>query len=452
MKPSQLPGRALLMLAAALLTACGLPQDAAPAALLPAAGAREAVLASTTPLTGSERDYDPVLEAASDARWVLLGENTHGTAEYYRERSRITLRLVRERGFRAVVIEADWPAVERVNAYVRGTGDDPSAAAALSGFTRFPQWMWRNAEFAEFVDDLRLHNRSLAPTERVGVYGMDVYDLFGAAEAATRYLERTGSSDLAAARRHYHCFSPFDGRPEAYGAAVRDPDRSCADEAARAMALLERQPAGADARAQEERFAAMRHAAHVVAAEAYYRAAYSGSYSWNVRDRSMVEAIEAVSAHVGDSGRAGVVVWAHNTHVGNAAATDMALRGEINLGQVLTERHPEDVFSLGFLTYAGRVMAAPEWGARGRRFEVRPALPESFSGLFQQLGLGPSLIMLGDATAVPELAIRRIQRAIGVVYLPHEERTAHYFSASLPNQFDAVVYLPGTTAVNPLLR
>jgi len=439
------------LVAAAVSVGCGHAQEAETPLVGPAQESIEDIRALATPVTGGDSDYGPLLSAASQARFVLLGENTHGTAEYYRERSRITLQLIREYGFRAVIIEGDWPEVERVNAYVRWTGTDTTAEGALSDFARFPLWMWRNAEFAALVEELRLHNRSLAPQERVGVYGMDVYDLFGAAEAATRYLERTGSRDLAAARRHYRCFEPFDEQPEAYGAAVRNPERSCEDEATQALALLEQQPRGTDVQAEEERFAAVRHAAHVAAAEAYYRAAYSGSYSWNVRDRSMAETVESVAGHVGRGEPGRVVVWAHNTHVGDARATEMSLRGEINLGQILKERHPKSVLSVGFLTYAGRVMAAPGWGARGREFDVRPALPESISGFFRQAGLGPALILLGNAGEIPELT-GRIERAIGVVYLPNEERTAHYFQASLPDQFDAVIYLPETSPVSSLRR
>lgn len=445
---------AALLLAAAGPAACS-HEPIDPGPVIAADELTQARLAAAaTPLTGAVSDYDTLVERAAKADVVLLGEDTHGTAEHYRERARITLRLVRELGFRAVVLEADWPEAARVNAYVRGLGGDPTGEQALSGFVGFPEWTWRNAEFAAFVEELRLHNLNTPPADRVGVYGMDVYDLFGAIEGVIEELSRTRSPELAAVRARYQCFSPYRSRPEAYGAATRDPASDCRDEAAGVLEILQRRPTPADPAEREAHFTLLRQSAHVAAAEMYYRAVYSGSYAWNVRDRSMAETLQAIVDHLTSDpavpGR--VVVWAHNTHVGDARATDMPLRGEVNLGQVLKERLGARVLSIGFLTYRGRVLAAPEWGLRGQEFEVRPALPDSVAGLLQSLGRGPLLIW-SDAIGPDERsALSRLERAIGVVYRPREERASHYFQADLAAQFDGVVFWEETTAVTPLSR
>jgi len=424
----------------------------APQQTPPLAEAERVMLASaSTPIVGSDSDYDALLAEAGQARFVLLGENSHGTADYYRERARITLRLVRERGFRAVAIEGDWPEVERANRYVRWMSEDASADQALSGFTRFPRWMWRNAEFAELIDALREHNRQRPPAERVGVYGMDVYNLFEAADAVVAYLEQSEPGGAALARTHYRCFEPYEDEPQAYGAAARRPERSCEDEAARVLQELQAEPRPADPEAAEIQFSAVRNAAHVAAAEAYYRALYAGSYSWNVRDTAMLETVEAVAAHVGAlaGGDGKVVVWAHNTHVGDARATDAAWRGELNLGQLLKERHDGRTLSVGFLTRGGTVMAAPEWGENGRVYAVQPARPDSYAALFREAGLDRALVLTRQAGETLNRA-ERLQRAIGVIYLPDQERTAHYFDARIAEQFDAVIYLDQTEAVTPL--
>ncbi len=434
---------------ATLMSGCAEAQEAASS---PIRNAPAASISAASPITGSAQDYDRLLAAAAGAEFVLLGENSHGTADFYRERSRITLRLIRERGFRAVILEADWPEAERLNDYVRGQGGDASAEQALAGFDRFPRWMWRNAEFAALIEDIRRHNQSLPPEQQVGVYGMDVYNLFEAAAAVTDYVARTAPPDAETIRRLYRCFQPYRGRPEAYGAATRRPSASCEAAAAAARELVQAVAPEAQPGAQDEHFSALRNASHVIAAEAYYRAAYSGAYSWNVRDRSMSETIEAVAAHHAAPGeeRGRVVVWAHNTHVGDARATEMTYRGELNLGQLLKERHAERVFSVGFLTYAGRVRAAQDWGGSGRVYTLNAALPGSYSAVLQAAGLDRALIILGEEADDSPLRQPALQRAVGVIYRPNDERAAHYFEANLSTQFDGLVFLKQTLPVTPL--
>lgn len=431
-----------------LLAACAEGADAA--AQRPAAPA-----AAAPPhhrLTGAATDYDPLLSAVGDARFVLLGESTHGTSEFYAERARITERLVRERGALAVAIEGDWPDADRLSRYVRGIGPDRTAAEALSDFERFPRWTWRNAEFEGFVERLRAYNLTQPAGRRVGVYGMDVQNLFEGQEAAVEWLARHDPPAAARARTQYRCFAPYRGESSRYGEAARRPNRSCERQAAAVLAEFRGRPRPADPEAAEALFSAQRNAAAVVAAEAYFRAAYAGAYSWNVRDRHMADAVAEISAHAQAlSGQPGkVVVWAHNTHVGDARSTAMSQRGELNLGQLLRERNGRGAFLVGFLTHSGTVMAAPEWDIPGRVYDLRPALPESFAGLLHAQGLQRALLLSRDPAVSAALAGPRLERAVGVIYQPRTERQSHYFDALLSRQFDAVVYIDRTRAVTPL--
>jgi erythromycin esterase-like protein len=443
-----------LLILSALLAACA-AEDAdalSPPAAAPLAASAIWAAIPHHVLADAPGDYDPLLAAVGDARFVLLGESTHGTREFYLERARITERLVRERGVLAVAIEGDWPDADRLSRYVRGIGPDRTAAEALADFERFPHWMWRNAEFAGFVERLRAYNLTKPPARRVGVYGMDVQNLFEGQDAAVRWLARHDPPAAARARAQYRCFAPY--RPDAarYGEATRRPARSCERQVAAVLAEFRGRAAPADPEAAEALFSARRSAATVVAAEAYYRASYAGAYSWNVRDRHMADAVAEIAQHAqalsGQPGR--VVVWAHNTHVGDARSTEMSRRGELNIGQLLRDRHGREAFLVGLLTHSGTVMAAPDWDQPGRVHDLRPALPESFAGLLHGQGLQRALLLTREPAVAAALAGPRLERAIGVVYQPQTERTSHYFEASLARQFDAVVYIDRTRAVSPL--
>jgi erythromycin esterase-like protein len=437
--------RSLLHLLAAAILLGGFAPAPQPAVSGAAAAAGERLAA--LPLT----DTKPLLSSIGSARFVALGESTHGTHEFYRERARISQQLIREHGFGAVVIEADWPDTERVNRYVRGLGADRNARQALGGYTRFPRWMWRNAEFAEFIEWLRTHNLSRPAAARVGVYGMDVYNLADAAAATTRYLDRADAAMAARVRAHYRCFAPYRGDTQRYGRAARR--RSCQAAAKAGLAEVRRLPRPTDAIAAEAYFSAVRSAASVAGAEEYFRTAYGGTNSWNLRDRQMATTIAEVADHVGAvSGRPGkVIAWAHNSHVGDARATDAPNRGELNLGQLLRERHGKAAFLVGFLTHGGTVVAADEWGGRGRVRNLRPALPQSHAELLRQAGMREGLLLFpGSAAADRRLAQPRLQRAVGVIYRPEAELRSHYFMATLSRQFDALVYLERTRALTPL--
>ena len=285
----------------------------------------------------------------------------------------------------------------------------------------------------------------------MGVYGLDVYNLYDAAAAVAAYLDGVDPSTARRVRAHYGCFDRYAPSTEAYGVATRRAGRSC--EAAAAAALKEMQGLAAVTghAAAEARFAALHQAEAVVGAEQYVRATYSGAYAWNLRDQRMADAADRIAGHVAQAGAPGrVVIWAHNSHVGDARATEMPRRGEVNLGQLLRERHGRGAFLVGFLTHSGKVMAAPEWGAPARSYRLRPARRDSHAAALRNGGLRRALLVLRDRSVPEALAQPRLQRAVGVIYLPDREREAHYFEARLPQQYDAVAYIDETTALTPL--
>jgi erythromycin esterase-like protein len=409
-------------------------------------------------VTGSPADYDPLLQLIGDARVVLLGEASHGTHEFYRERARITRRLVEEKGFVAVAVEADWPDAYRVNRWLRGVSDDRSALDALGDFQRFPRWMWRNRDVLEFVDWLRKHNKSRRPERRVGFYGLDLYSLFRSMEAVIGFLEQVDPEAARRARYRYSCFEDFGEDAQAYGyAAEFGLDQSCEDQAVQQLLELQRRAtelAQRDGRIPEdELFYAEQNARLVKNAEQYYRTMFRGRVSsWNLRDRHMAETLEALIAHFDKKeGRSKVVVWEHNSHIGDARATTMGDQGELNVGQLSRERFGDEAVLVGFSTYTGTVTAASDWDAPAERKRVRPGMPGSWEALFHGVDLADFLLpMRGDAHLIEALNQVRLERAIGVIYRPETERVSHYFEARLPRQFDAVIHFDQTRAVEPL--
>ena len=414
------------------------------------------VRAAALPLGGGDGDFDALLERVGDSRVVLLGESTHGTHEFYDARARITRRLVREKGFTAVAVEADWPDAYRVNRYVRGAGTDRNAAAALSSFERFPTWMWRNADVARLVEWMREHNRGLPEgAPRAGFYGLDVYSLHPSIEAVTGYLESVDPQAARRARQRYACFNRFREDPVSYGQAVELRDaRSCAPAVAEQLRELDQRAAAfrGDPEAEEALFAAHQNARVVRTAEEYYRSMYlPGVSTWNLRDRAMVQTLATLVQRMTARGEPGkVVVWAHNSHVGDARATHMGEEGEVNLGQLSRERWGRSAFLVGFTTHTGTVRAASEWGGPPELKRVRPALPGSYELLFHQAGIPAFLLPLREGGAAEALRRPRLERAIGVIYLPQTERQSHYFHARLASQFDAVIHYDTTRAVEPL--
>ena len=413
------------------------------------------------PLVGAPTDFDPLLRRVGDARFVLLGEASHGTHEFYRVRAEITKRLIREHGFTAVAVEADWPDAWRVNRFVRGRSVDADATDALGGFRRFPQWMWRNADVLDFVGWLRAHNDALAEPARVGFYGLDLSSLHASMEAVLRYLRIVDPEAARRAQHRYACFEHFGEDPQAYGHATSlGLAPSCEREVV--AQLVELQRAGAeyarrDGRvAADDLFFAEQNARLVRNAERYYRAMFGGRVaSWNLRDQHMAETLDALAGFLDATGGrpAKVVVWAHNSHLGDARATEMGAAGELNVGQLVRQRHAHACLLVGFSTYSGTVTAADDWDEPARRMTVRPALAGSCEAAFHDTGLGNFLLDLRERTEAVRLLDRpRLQRAIGVIYRPATERMSHYFDARLPGQFDAVLHYDDTRAVEPMER
>jgi len=409
------------------------------------------------PLAGEARDYDALLQLIGDARFVLIGEASHGTHEFYFERAAITKRLIAEKDFSILAIEADWPDSARVHRYVRGMPAG-SADEALSGFRRFPTWMWRNTVVVEFVEWLRGFNKNLDPKRApVGFYGMDLYSLHASIDAVLGYLEKIDPEAAKRARLRYSCFDHFSRNPQEYGYATTvGAMESCEDSVVAQLVELQQKAAEFLSRdgdvAAEELFFAEQNARLIKDAEQYYRSMFRGrASSWNLRDRHMVNTIGNLVAHLNGSRQPKAIVWAHNSHLGDARATEMSHYGEVNVGQMIRERVGKEAVLIGF-TYHGTVTAASDWGAPAERKNVRPALEGSYEHLFHEIALPGFWIDLRGAGKIGDLQQRRIERAIGVIYRPETERLSHYFHARLPEQFDAIIHLDETSAVEPLER
>ena len=410
------------------------------------------------PITGRADDYDLLLDLIGDAQVVLLGEASHGTHEFYRERARITRRLIEEEGFAAVAVEADWPDAYRVNRWVRGRSDDRDGFQALGDFERFPRWMWRNRDVLQFIDWLQRHNAEQPEDRRAGFYGLDLYSLFASMQEVIRFLEKVDPEAAARARYRYSCFDAFGEDTQAYGyAAEFGVTRSCEDQAVQQLLEVQRNRAALAERnsrvPEDDLFYAEQNARLVRNAEEYYRTMFRGRVdSWNLRDRHMSETLDALLGHLGrGGGHARVVVWEHNSHIGDARATEMGEIGEWNVGQLTRERMGDQSMLVGFTTYSGTVTAASDWDGPAERKRVRPALPESFEALFHTVGIPDFLLPLRGNARLPEaLEKPRLERAIGVIYRPESERTSHYFEAQLTHQFNAVIHVDETRAVEPL--
>jgi erythromycin esterase-like protein len=417
----------------------------------------KAVRHSAHRLRGESADFDPLLKRIGDARFVLIGEASHGTHEFYRLRAQITKRLIAEKGFNAVAVEGDWPDAYRVNQFVRSEIKDEDAVDALAGFQRFPAWMWRNADILDFIGWLRNYNDG-HHLKRAGFYGLDLYSLHASMRAVLEFLDKVDPEAARRARNRYACFEHFGEDTQAYGyAASFGLGKSCEDEAISQWMEMRRRAAdlsGRDGRAfPDEYFFAEQNARLVKNAEEYYRSMFRERISsWNLRDTHMAETLESLVQHLGAKD-AKVVVWAHNSHLGDARATEMGQRGELNLGQLVRQRYGNEAVLVGFSTYTGTVTAASEWDGPAERKFVRPALLGSYEALFHRSDIPNFLLLLDkDQEATSYLRQPRLQRAIGVIYLPESERLSHYFHAQLPDQFDAILHFDETRAVEPLER
>lgn len=393
--------------------------------------------------------FADAFERYGDARVVLLGEATHGSHEFYAARAAITRRLIERHGFNVVAVEGDWPDIARIDAYARHHAPRPRRGEP---FLRFPTWMWRNEEMLAFADWLRGHNEALPEAERAGLHGLDVYSLGESIHAVTAYLDSHDPAAAAEARRRYACLMPWQDEPQHYGRAVEHGTlQGCEDPV---VAQLESLLANRMEYMREDGetfFDAEQNARIVRGAEQYYRAMYRGSaQSWNVRDRHMFDTLLRLMAHRQD---ARAVIWAHNSHVGNASATAMGWHGEFNIGELVRAAFTDQAVLIGFGTDRGAVAAASDWGADMRVMQVRPARDDSWEAAFRRTGLARSLTDWRGhrrRELVELLSQTLLERAIGVVYRPETERQSHYFEAVMADQFDAFVWFEETRAVTPL--
>jgi protein-L-isoaspartate(D-aspartate) O-methyltransferase len=394
-------------------------------------------------------DLGPLLERIGDARVVLLGEASHGTSEFYRMRERISRELILKKGFHFIAIEGDWPDAARVDHYVRHLEYPPSEWTA---FARFPTWMWRNNEVRDFVNWLREHNAATKPEARVAFHGLDLYSLHTSIDSVLDYLDQVDPGAAKVARQRYGCLTPWQGDPATYGhAALTGSYRSCEPHVVRALKDLLEQRVAYVEHDGERFFDAVQNARLVANAERYYRIMYYGSRaSWNLRDEHMFTTLKNLQTFYGAGGKA--IVWAHNSHVGDSAATEMSSRGEHNIGHLCRQEFGSDAYLVGFGTNSGTVAAASDWGGPMEIKNVQPALPKSYERLCHATGLARFMLGLRnrtDLTGAQGLGKPQLERAIGVIYRPETERASHYFQAVLPRQFDEYIWFDATRAVTP---
>jgi erythromycin esterase-like protein len=401
----------------------------------------------------------PLVEAIGDATVVLIGEASHGTHEFYRIRADLTAVLIERKGFNLVAAEADWPDAYRANRWVRLSSADTDPAAALGAFTRFPRWMWRNDVVVDFLTWLRDFNAHRQAALRVGFYGLDLYSLHSSMKAVLRYLDQVDPAAARRARDRYGCFGPSGSDPQGYGyAATLGLSASCEREVLAQLFELRARAADYMSRdgfvAEDDYFFAEQNARLVLNAEQYYRSMFGGrAESWNLRDTHMMETLESLMAWTRRrSGEARAVVWAHNSHLGDARATQMGEWGELNLGQLARQRHASDAYLVGFTTHTGTVTAARDWDEPAERRRLRPSLEGSYERLFHDVDMSRFLLLLNEEPVRSVLNASRLERAVGVVYKPESERTSHYFRARLADQFNAVVHVDETKALTPLER
>lgn len=444
-----------------LALACGSDGDdlVAPPGREPSDPSGDAAVAAmrtaAIPVAGTAADYDALLRAIGDARVVVLAEAMHGSDEFQRERTRITQRLVLEKGFTAIAVEGGWAETARVDEFIRGRG--PSTVdEALATYTGFPSWMMRTGPVRSLALWLREQNAARGSSQQVGIYGLDLLNLAAAADAVIDHLATADPPLAERARAAYACFAPYLADPQGYGAAVAAGTRHCRIEAAEILdALAARAQATTDSpAAREARFAALRNASAVAAAEEFFRELHDpGGRPWAGRERSMSETLKAVERHLaGTTGApAKVVVWTHTSHVGEVRATRADPAEDLTVAQRTRERLGTASFLVAMHTFTGTVRAAEEWGGPGRVLELEPGLSGSLADLFHRTGVPSfSMVLRGAGAARAELERERLEREVGIVYDPRTERDSHYFFSRLAERFDAAIFLDTTRAVTEL--
>lgn len=408
---------------------------------------------------GESEGYIKLIDYIGDAQIVLLGEATHGTKQFYDIRAEITKLLITQKNFNAIAIEGDWPDAYQVNLYINNK-EYNSASDALSSFSRFPTWMWANKSILSLIEWLKEHNsKQEEPNKknnRIGFFGLDLYSLYSSIEAVINTLEKIDPKAAQEAKEYYSCFDQYKYNPQAYGYAVfLRIIRSCSKEVLESLQKIlakDYSKLEQDKNLSDETFYIEQNARVIKNAENYYRSMFINENSnWNLRDSHMFEILKHLVEYYKSQGvkEPKIIVWAHNSHIGNAAATEMAERGEYNIGQLAKEYYRQKAISIGFSTYSGTVSAASNWDAPVERKNIRPALEHSYEDLFHNANIPNFWLPLKDKSIIPQILL---ERAIGVIYAPLTERASHYFYANMPYQFDAIIHIDKTDALEPLAK
>ncbi|MCM3587387.1 erythromycin esterase family protein [Mesobacillus maritimus] len=411
----------------------------------------EAIKKDAIPLKHKEHfNFKALLDASKKAKYILLGESSHGTSEFYTTRAELSKTLIKDKGFSFIVVEGDWPACQQVNRYIKGYEHDyKNAREALTAFGRWPTWMWANKELIDFVEWLKVHNQGLPPEKRVGFYGMDVYSLWESMDEIIKYLEKTDAPELETAKKAFACFEPFNRDPQLYGVSGSFYREDCKEEVIQLLTELTLKKKAHTSYYEEGKLNLEVNALVTANSENYYRTMVThDNESWNIRDRHMVEVINSIATYYGEAAKG--IVWAHNTHVGDARATDMADEELVNVGQLLREQEGnENVFIVGFGTHRGTVIAADEWGVDFERMLIPPAQSGSWEDFMHQANPHDKVLLFHKTNrAVFNKKIGH--RAIGVVYHPQYEHYGNYVPSVLPERYDAFIYINSTTALEPL--
>jgi len=409
------------------------------------------------PLSNDPKSYYPLLDRIADAHFVLLGEATHGTSQFYTARAQITSLLIKEKRFNVIAIEADFPEVQPINQFLKSNQIRNSAAESLDGFRRFPVWMWKNKEMLSFIEQLKSINLQKSPESKVAFYGLDLYSMYLSIEAVISYLDKVDPDAAAMARKRYACFYRYGNDDDSYGQAMNYVKENCQKQVIEQLLELQKKRneylQKNNLQGNEELFYAEQNAKVAKDAEQYYREMFSRrAKTWNLRDLHMADMVEEVSNHIKKiNGSAKIVVWAHNSHVGNALATEFSESEELSLGQLVLYRHWGDCYLVGFTTYNGTVAAASQWGAKVEKKTLNPAIDGSYEELFHNTDIKTFLLDFNDLPSDLEaFKQNHLERSVGVVYTPESERVSHYFNARMADQFHAVIHIDSTSAVEPL--
>jgi len=398
----------------------------------------------------SVKDLNPLIEAIRDAKVVLLGESSHGTSEYYTIRAELTKRLIQEKGFSFISVEGDWPACQSINRYIKGfTSAKQDVKSVLEDFNRWPTWMWANQELIGLMEWLKEFNTKNNLSQKVGFYGLDVYSLWESLDEIVGFLEKTHSPELETAKKAFACFEPHNRNNESYAVSAGYLSEDCMKEAFELLSTIQKNKWKFND--DQESSLNMEVNALVTAhAEKYYRTMVkSDAESWNIRDRHMVDALDSIIKFYGDDAK--VIIWEHNTHVGDARATDMKDEGMVNVGQLVREKYGEDeVFIIGFGTYSGTVIASTKWGENFEVMNVPPAQTGSWEDLMHQTGAMNQYLLFNDHNR-KEFSLPVGHRAIGVVYHPEYEHFGNYVPSNMGQRYDGFIFIDRTNALHPLI-